>query len=161
MVTFRLEERLSYRCSIISNRIARFITPMLEEAFQLTLITWRVLAVIGRYEPMSSKDVALHTSTDAFFVSRAVEQLVQRGYVSRTPDDQDRRRVSLALTDRGRAVHHQVEDTINRIEEAIVADLPEPEQTAMRTALARLDERSAALVHSGAKWQDFFNQEAM
>jgi len=161
MVTFRLEERLSYRCSIISNRIARFITPMLEEAFQLTLITWRVMAVIGRYEPMSSKDVALHTSTDAFFVSRAVEQLVQRGYVSRTPDDQDRRRVCLALTERGRAVHQQVEDTINRIEEAIVADLPEQERAAMRMALACLDQRSAALIYGGAKWQDFFKQEAM
>lgn len=158
MPAFRLEDRLSYQCSLISTRISRFITPALEERFGLTLIMWRVLAVIGRHEPLSSKDVAQHTSTDAYFVSRAVEQLARKKLISRTPSVHDRRRSCLQLTDEGRKTHQEVEAFINRVEAAWVRDLPSGTRDTLRQMLVTLNECSQSLV-ANRHWQEFLQPE--
>jgi len=74
-----LENRISYRCLSIATRITRFLAPRWKDEFGLTVIGWRVMAVIGRFEPISAKEVAARTSTDAFFVARAIEKLVEQG----------------------------------------------------------------------------------
>jgi DNA-binding MarR family transcriptional regulator len=48
-------------------------------------------------------DVAEHLGVTKQAASQLVEQLVQRGYVTRVPDPADARRRTLALTARGRA----------------------------------------------------------
>jgi len=150
-----LEERLSYRCSLISTRITRFITPMLESRYGLTVITWRVMAVIGRYAPLSAKEVAQHTSTDAFFVSRAVEQLVNLEFVARSVDARDRRRSCLELTPAGRTVHRKVEGVINRLEASLITELDAAQREALHTALAYLDAQTQRLQDGEQSWQDF------
>jgi DNA-binding MarR family transcriptional regulator len=55
-------------------------------------------------------------------MNRTVSLLEEAGYVSRTPDDDDRRKVTIALTDAGRLV---VDETVRRrdawLEEALAA----------------------------------------
>lgn len=150
-----LEERLSYRCSLISTRITRFLAPMWEEQYGLTVITWRVMAVIGRYGPLSAKEVAAYTSTDAFFVSRAIEQLVGQKYVRRGADPRDRRRACLELTASGKAAHRKIETAINRLEAEFLAELSEPEREAMNAALAFLDQKTRELQEGEKTWKDF------
>jgi DNA-binding MarR family transcriptional regulator len=151
-----LEERLSYRCSLISARITRFIAPMWEEHYGLTTVMWRVMAVVGRYGPVSAKEVAMHTSTDAFFVSRALEQLVERNYVRRGVDPLDRRRARLELTADGKAVHLKVESAINALEAEMLAGMSERERDALSSALDLLGKKALALQESEKTWQDFF-----
>jgi DNA-binding MarR family transcriptional regulator len=151
----RLEQRLSYRCSLISTRITRFLAPMWEECYGLTVITWHVMAVIGRYGPLSAKEVAVHTSTDAFFVSRAVEQLVERGFVQRDVDPLDRRRASLQLTAEGKTVHRKIENSVNRLEAEFIAELDEPQQQALNAALDFLDQKTKDMQQSDRSWKDF------
>jgi len=150
-----LERRLSYRCSLISTRITRFLAPMWEKRYGLTVITWHVMAVIGRYGPLSAKDIAQHTSTDAFYVSRAVEQLTQRGFVQRDIDPHDRRRASLSLTVEGRKVHRKIEDSINRLEAEFLADLDEEGKRLLDAALDHLDQKTKDLQQSGKSWEDY------
>jgi DNA-binding MarR family transcriptional regulator len=153
-----LEERLSYRCSLISARITRFISPLWEEHYGLTTVMWRVMAVVGRYGPVSAKEVAMHTSTDAFFVSRALEQLVERKYVRRGIDPLDRRRASLDLTASGKAVHLKIESAINALEAEMVVGMSERERQALSAALDVLGKKALALQESDKTWQDFFGQ---
>lgn len=150
-----LEERLSYRCSLISVRITRFLAPMLEGEYGLTVITWRVMAVVGRYAPLSAKEVATHTSTDAFFVFRAIEQLVSRGYVSRAVDPRDRRKSSLQLTAAGVEVHRRVEAVLSAVEADILSDLDAFEQEALSAVLSDLNEKCARLLAGDRTWRDF------
>ena len=150
-----LEGRLSYRCAMISTRIARFLGPMWETRYGLGVDTWRILAIIGRFGPLSAKEVATRSSNDAFHVSRAIERLARKKLIRRDVDPQDRRRARLALTAAGRAAHDAIEQALTRLESELLAGLKESERETLRSALSVVDERALALMASGLTWKDF------
>ena len=150
-----LESRLSYRCSMISTRVARFLAPMWESRYGLSVDTWRIMAIIGRYGPLSAKEVATRTSNDAFHVSRAIERLVRMKLVTRDVDPKDRRRAKIDLTAVGRTAHRDIEKVLNRVEDEILTGLRPHDRDTVRGALSILDERALALAASGLTWRDF------
>lgn len=89
-------------------------------------------------------------------VSQSVDGLVRRGYLARVPDPKDRRRVNLALTDRGRAAGNVVRSAIERVDEELLSRLgPRPigrarETLAMLTVMARGARPSRAGAPRGA-----------
>ena len=155
MTVIPLEERLSYRCSMIATRIARFLAPMWETRHGLTVDTWRAMAIIARYGPMSVKEVATRTSTDTFHVSRAVDRLVRKRLVRRNVDSRDRRRVRLELSSPGQRVHREIEDVLSRVEQELLAGVGARDRRVVTRALATLDERLATLSSGGLTWRDF------
>jgi DNA-binding MarR family transcriptional regulator/catechol 2,3-dioxygenase-like lactoylglutathione lyase family enzyme len=83
-------------------------------------------------------------------VSQLVDALVSRGYVERGPDTEDRRRINLELTERGReaaaAVYRGVEAVDAQLEQRVAAEQVE----AMRSALFALAGIKIANIESGA-----------
>jgi DNA-binding MarR family transcriptional regulator len=83
-------------------------------------------------------------------VSQVIDVLVTRGYLTRSPDPGDRRRISLELTGRGQevvdAAIHGVDDVDQRLLERVPADQVE----AMRTVLAALAEIKVSGLETGA-----------
>jgi DNA-binding MarR family transcriptional regulator len=70
----------------------------------LTLQRWRILAVIRRIENCSMKDLALFSAVDRTTLTRAVDQMVAEGLVTRWSSPRDRRRVNVTLGDKGEAI---------------------------------------------------------
>ncbi len=140
---------------MISARIARFLSPMWESRFGISVDTWRILAVVGRYGPLSAKDVAVRTSNDAFHVSRAIDRLVRRRFIRRNVDPNDRRRAQIEINATGRAVQRASERVLARLEGELLAGVRGTEREVLRGALATLDERAVALMASGLTWKDF------
>ena len=140
-----LENRISYRCLSIAARITRHLSPAWKAEFGLTVISWRVMAVIGRVAPVSAKQVAARTSPDAFFVARAIDKLVEQGYVQKDVDHEDRRRLRLSLTPSGKKVHRQVEDMINAVEAELLAGIPSDESAIFFRVMSVLEDRAGAL----------------
>jgi DNA-binding MarR family transcriptional regulator len=62
----------------------------------------KLLAAIGAGEPATLNEVAAAVGRGAPAVSRAVDSLVRAGLVERTQDPDNRRRLALRLTDKGR-----------------------------------------------------------
>ncbi len=83
-------------------------------------------------------------------VSQLVDALVSRGYVDRGADTEDRRRINLALTERGReaadAVYRGVEAVDAQLEQHVAAEQIE----AMRSALFALAGIKVANIETGA-----------
>ena len=61
-----------------------------------------LLAAVGALEPATLNQVAAKVARGAPAVSRAIDALVRSGQVAREPDPDNRRRLALRLTDRGR-----------------------------------------------------------
>jgi DNA-binding MarR family transcriptional regulator len=140
-----LENRISYRCLSVAARITRHLAPRWKSEFGLTVISWRVMAVIGRFEPVSAKQVAARTSTDAFFVARAIDKLVEQGYVEKGLDLEDRRRLRLSLTSAGRKVHRKVEKMINQVEADLLAGVSAADANVFFQVMSVLEDQAAML----------------
>jgi DNA-binding MarR family transcriptional regulator len=83
-------------------------------------------------------------------VSQVVDILVNRGYLDRVPDPDDRRRVKLELTERGREVVSAVLRGLAAVDRQL-GERVSPEQVeAMRSVLAALTEIKSASLGSGA-----------
>ncbi len=86
---------------------------------------------------MRQLPTALGVSKQAF--SQLIDTLVLRGYVERAADPDDRRRVQLSLTDRGRQIATLVDDCARRSDEALLALVDDPALiSSTRRVLARM-----------------------
>lgn len=137
-----LERFLPYRLSVLMLRVSNAIARSYERRFDLSVPEWRVMAVLGRFGPLSAMGVGEKTQMDKVRVSRAVASLVSAGRVSRRTDATDRRRAVLALTPAGRAIHRQIVPHAQRVEARLLAGLTEEERGALDQLLDKLEARA-------------------
>jgi DNA-binding MarR family transcriptional regulator len=137
-----LERFLPYRLSVLMLRISNAIARSYERRFRLSVPEWRVMAVLGRFGPLSANGVAEKTQMDKVRVSRAVARLVASRRVSRRIDPADRRRSVLALTASGKAIHREIVPHARRVEAQLLAGLGAEERGALDRLLAKLEARA-------------------
>lgn len=141
--TLALERFLPYRLSVLSNRLSRSIAAVYARRFRLTIPEWRVMAVLGRFGPMSAIGISERTAMDKVRVSRAVARLIAAGRVARSIDSADRRRSVLDLTARGRAVYTEIVPLALAAEARLVSTLTPAERAALDRIVARLEAAAA------------------
>lgn len=118
MATFRLARRL---------RAQRAVDTMSDGQFA-------VLAALSIHGEHTLGQLADRERVTAPSMNRTVTLLEDAGYLTRTPDDDDRRKVTIALTDAGRLV---VAETVRRRDawlEAALAALDEDERRTLAAA---------------------------
>lgn len=133
-----LEGFLPYRLSILSNRISRAIAARYAETFNLTIPEWRIIAVLGRAEALSAKDIAEATEMDKVAVSRAVARLVAAKRVTARADRADARRQNLSLTREGENVYARIAPIALASERKLLAALDARERAQLDALLDRL-----------------------
>ncbi|MGE4339237.1 MAG: MarR family winged helix-turn-helix transcriptional regulator [Pigmentiphaga sp.] len=149
-----LEQRINYRFSLITARVATFSVPMYKARYGLTPAAWATMAAIGHYQPISPTEIAGHTATDADKVTRAIDVLVKRHFVHRELDPQDRRRSLLTLTPEGVAVHADVVRFANDVERAIKASLTASQVRSLMKMLDTIDQNVETYLRD-KPWEDF------
>ena len=83
-------------------------------------------------------------------VSQVIDTLVNRGYLDRSPDPGDRRRISLELTGRGQQVVEAVQRGIVAVDRQLRERLPAAQIDGMRAALLALADIKSADISTGA-----------
>ena len=134
----RLDGFLPYRLSVLSNAVSRRISDIYEREFDLSVWQWRIIAVLGERDDLTSTEVAVRTLMDKPTVSRAAASLIERGILSRTTDIEDRRRAPLALTVEGRAIYAAIIPRALACEQELLDALSEADKTALRDILTKL-----------------------
>lgn len=152
--TIPLEQWIGYRFGLVAARLGNYVAQMYSSRHDLTIPAWRSLAVIARYQPLTAKQLATLTSSDAFKVARAIELLVRRGLIRRDVDREDRRRASLNLTAEGRKVYRDIEKFTVRVERELIAGLDESELTILRRSLDKLDRQLESRIRA-KEWETF------
>jgi DNA-binding MarR family transcriptional regulator len=152
--TIPLEHWIGYRFGLVAARLGNYVAQMYASRHDLTIPAWRSLAVIARYQPLTAKQLATLTSSDAFKVARAIELLVRRGLIHRDVDKEDRRRASLNLTAEGRKVYRDIEKFTIRIERELIASLDDSEVTILRRSLDKLDRQLESRIRA-SDWETF------
>lgn len=154
-----LEHRTAYRFAILSAMSTRCLGDLYRK-LGLTVGGWRTLSLIGRYEPIHPSSIAERTSVDADKVTRAVDRLVNRGLVARKVDKEDRRRVVLTLTARGRRVHAEL-DHVRRVVEAEFLSVLDPaELRGFLAAMDKLETQARRLFTDKGAWRELLGATA-
>lgn len=139
---FSLEHRLAYRFAVLSAESVRFLGAIYTKKFGISTAGWRIMSIIGRYEPIFPGVAAQHCTMSADKLTRAVDRLVQKGYVVRNTDEADRRRVILCLSSRGRAVYNEVEELHQLMEAKWRQALSQEENTVLDSIMDKLEARA-------------------
>jgi DNA-binding MarR family transcriptional regulator len=103
----------------------------------LNLEQWRTLDLLADGNGHSMTEVAGHVMVPAPTLTKIVDRLVESALVYRRPDDRDRRRVLVLLSDRGREMHHRLGPDVRRAEQELAATLG-PDAHHLLTLLHRL-----------------------
>lgn len=145
-----LENFLPYRLSVLSNTVSLAIAREYEDRFQLSITEWRVVAVLGRYDGLSAREVAERTAMDKVAVSRAVAALMKDGRVRRATAAHDKRQSVLSLTAKGRKVHAEVAPLALQHEQRLLAHLDAEEQSWLARILEKLLQAEQELARRGS-----------
>jgi DNA-binding MarR family transcriptional regulator len=100
----------------------------------------RVVGGIARGGGTPLREVAVAQAVSKQAASQLVDTLVTRGYVVRVPDEDDRRRLSIALTDRGMAAAVEMRSAVEAVDAAFEAAVGAEEVARVRAALGALVE---------------------
>lgn len=135
-----LENFLPYRLSILSNTVSQGIASDYQQRYDLSVTEWRVMAVLGRFDGLSAREVAERTAMDKVAVSRALARLVAAGRVDRAVHDDDKRRSVLRLSATGWQMHDEVAPMARQRECELLAKLDAEEQRWLTRILDKLQE---------------------
>ena len=136
--TLQLDGFLPYRLSVLSNAVSRKIADMYERDFDISIWQWRILAVLGESDGLTSTEVATKTLMDKPAVSRATAALLQRGLLSRKSDNKDRRKAELRLSEDGRKIYDAIIPRALSYERDLLASLSDEDAATLHRLLTKL-----------------------
>ncbi|WP_035708434.1 MarR family winged helix-turn-helix transcriptional regulator [Niveispirillum irakense] len=103
-----LDDFLPYRLNVLARRVSRELEKRYQAQFGIAIPEWRVMATLGREQPLSSNDIVERSHMDKAKVSRAVTALVGMGYVAREVHPGDQRLLRLSFTPAGRTLYDKI-----------------------------------------------------
>lgn len=91
----------------------------------VTSARWRVISTIGRVAGCTMGELAFFSTIDRTTLTRMADQLIRMGLVARSTPPRDRRKVTLALTQRGERLFRRGLVAIENVNRAVFASIPD------------------------------------
>ncbi|MDQ2093344.1 MarR family winged helix-turn-helix transcriptional regulator [Rhodalgimonas zhirmunskyi] len=104
-----------------------FQERMKAEGFDLTSVQFAVLNTLGKGEGLDQASVAKRIAYDRATIGGVIKRLEQKGLVTRTPDDEDRRAFKLNLTEQGKDQLAALQTVVLALQKDILSELSETE----------------------------------
>ena len=152
--TFAPDTSLPHFFTVIANRASWLLQSMYNERYGLSVIGWRIIAILGKHAPLSAKTMSEMMATDAVTISRAIDQLGTKRLIRRRVDPADRRRQLLSLSKKGVETYNQVVPLLYAAEQALLTSLNEEDQAHIKRLTRILVDRSAQVISENNRWED-------
>lgn len=140
-----LESSLLYHFAVVSSRIGSRVHAICSGQFGMSAQAWRVMAHVAELQPISAKEIGRRAAMDSVTLSRALSQLERLGYLERTIDVDDRRRIIVRLSRAGQRVYDKIAPISVEAENALLSGLSAKEQSTLRTLARRVWEDSSRI----------------
>lgn len=140
-----VNELLNYRLNTLLASSGALTTRRCEGRFGITRREWRIIALLAVEGPLTPTALSARASLDPDRISRLFASLRDKRLATRTPDTQDRRRVRVELTSRGRDLYKRMFPVSVGIHQAVLGVLTPQEMQALDELLSRLTERARDL----------------
>lgn len=141
----RLEQFLPYRLNVVGFFASRGLARIYGERFGIGIPEWRVIAMLGEFGKLTSRDIGELSQMHKTKVSRAVSELDTRGLVERSENRDDRREAFVALSAPGRRIYDEIVPMALAFEQRLLDGISSEERTSFERVLATLTERGRLL----------------
>jgi DNA-binding MarR family transcriptional regulator len=141
-----LDDLLLYKLSRLLAVGGSMVIRLCEGRFGITRREWRVIARLAQDPDLLSSELADRIQLDRARTSRAVTSLVAKKLVRRQAGVSDRRQARLALTDKGRALHHELFPLVCGINAGLLSPLRADEVQHLDAMLGALQQQADRLV---------------
>lgn len=141
----RLEQFLPYRLNVVGWFASRALARIYGAHFGIGIPEWRVIAMLGEFGKLTSRDIGELSQMHKTKVSRAVSELEERGLVERSENRDDRREAFVALSAPGRRIYDEIVPMALAFEQRLLDGISGEERTTFERVLATLTERGRLL----------------
>lgn len=132
---YRLDDQIGFVLRRVTQRHLAIFNGAIPE---VTTTQFAVLARLAEIGPQSQNHLGRETAMDAATIKGVVDRLAKLGYVATTADPEDRRRLTVALTEAGAALYALRAATALRVSDETLGPLNSEERTQLLDLLSRL-----------------------
>ena len=145
-----MKERFETFTTLITkiNRNIRKIKNQEMAEYDLRSTHVSCLYYLYAFESLTATDLCEHCEEDKASISRALEFLKLRGYVTCASNSAKRYKSQLFLTEQGKEIGKKVYDKVDQALEAVGAGLSEEERVAFYCSLSKISENLEHLTNS-------------
>jgi DNA-binding MarR family transcriptional regulator len=137
----RLGSFLPYVLNSLAERVSAGLAGIYADEFELSIPEWRVLANLAEHGTLNARQIVDFTTMEKSKVSRAVNNLWERGLLSQQRALGDSRAKDLALTDAGRALYSSIVPRVLAWERELLGELSAAEYRDLMYLLDKLGSR--------------------
>ena len=148
---FQDEDFLLFCLPTVARHAAHLCVTEYSNNFDLSVPEWRLMALVGRFEGISAKEISDRILMDQVTISRAVHKFTQRGFIREMPNPRDRRRKPLAFTAEGRAYFRRFFSRACRLASNMESGLTQSEIRTLKKLLKKLDRHLLQMIGKETK----------
>ncbi|MCU0828321.1 MAG: MarR family transcriptional regulator [Tabrizicola sp.] len=132
---YRLDDQIGYVLRKVTQRHLAIFAAAIPE---VTTTQFAVIARLAQIGPLSQNHLGRETAMDAATIKGVVDRLSRLGYVATTSDPDDRRRLTVTLTEAGAALFAARAATALQVSGETLQPLSAADQQTLMTLLSRL-----------------------
>ena len=136
---FKLGEFLPFRLNVLAQAVSEQLSAIYAARFNLDIPQWRILANLASRGDMTAQDIARITYSHKSTISRAVQELEDRGLIARKISPSDKRSFTLTLTSEGRRLFRQLLPLVLEFERNLMTSLADTNARALLKGIAALE----------------------
>ena len=116
--------------SILYRKAQVYWTQSLKE-YQITSAEYPILLRLYAREGVTQEEIVAELEMDKSAIARALQSLIDKGFVEKQKDEQDRRCNRIYLTEKGHEVRQVIEEAKQKWNEILMKNMTEEEQREM------------------------------
>ena len=135
---FDLQNFLPYLLNQAAEESSLAFQKIYKDRYGILRTEWRVLFHLGIYGRMTASEIGERSKMHKTKISRAVQKLTERRFLTRARDDGDRRVEHLELTAAGEAAYRDLRGIAEQYNGTLDGGLSDEEMRILRVALKKL-----------------------
>ncbi len=139
-----LEIFFPYRLAISAETFSRNLSDVYGQAFGLSREEWRLLFLLAEAPSVTSLELTARTTLDKVQVSRAAKRLEDKGYITRSIVETDKRLRRYQITPEGKDLFNQALPQVETRAREILAVFSQSELAALTEQLGKLYDAARA-----------------
>ena len=136
----RLTTFVPFRLNRLAVEVSNHMSTIYRERFGLEVPEWRVLVTVAPEQGCTAQQIAASTRMHKTRVSRAIAYLMEKGFIERVANAEDRREMRLQLTKPGRKIYAELVPLALQRERELLSCLSKAELQSFLAALDRLED---------------------